>query len=233
MAERRAVFLPGTLCDLNLFKPQIRRAAAAGWRAEVWNYDGFRSLDAWAEDALSRAPDSFALVGLSLGGIAAMALLRRAPGRVCRLALLDTNPGGDTAAGAAQRTRDFARAEEVGLERFIAEEMIPRQLHPDNAADAELREVVLRMALDAGMERWRGQLDLVASRHDSRGLLSSLRVPTLIGCGDSDAVCPPELHREMAELIPGATLKVFPRCGHLSSLESPDAVSEALMNLMR
>ena len=232
MTENNIVFLPGTLCDLNLFKPQIRRAAAAGWRAEVWNYDGFRSLDAWAEDALSRAPDSFALVGLSLGGIAAMALLRRAPERVCRLALLDTNPDGDSAAGAARRTRDFARAEAVGLERFIAEEMIPRQLHPDNAADAKLRGIVSRMALNAGMERWRGQLDLVSSRSDSRRLLSSLRIPTLIGCGDSDAICPPELHREMAELIPDATLKIFPRCGHLSSLEAADAVSDALINLI-
>ena len=232
MAERRVVFLPGTLCDRELFAPQIDRATAAGWTAEVWDYDGFRDLDAWAKAALSRAPDSFAAVGLSLGGIAAMALLRHAPERISRLMLLAANPGGDTAAGAARRERDFARAEKIGLTRFIAEEMIPRQLHPDAAANPEVREIVARMARRAGMATWRAQLDLVSTRTDSRRTLAALRMPVVIGCGDSDRICPPELHREMAELIPHAALELFPRCGHLPTLEAGDAVADALMRLL-
>ena len=167
-----------------------------------------------------------------MGGIAAMALLRHAPERICRLMLLDTNPNGETAEGAARRERDFARAEKIGLERFMAEEMIPRQLHPDAAANPELREVVARMALGAGMEKWRAQLDLVSTRTDSRRTLSALRIPVVVGCGDSDRVCPPELHREMAELIPDATLELFPRCGHLPTLEAGDAAADALMKLL-
>ena len=231
-AAETIVFLPGTLCDARLFAAQIARAKAAGRRAECLNYDGFRDLGEWAESALARLPRRFALAGLSLGGIAAMELIRRAPRRVNRLALMDTNPAGETEAGAARRKRDFARAEAVGLERFIAEEMIPRQLHPANLANPELRAVVLRMALDAGMEKWREQLDLASARKDSRRRLEKFCAPTLVCCGGDDSVCPPELHREMAELIPNATLRIFPRCGHLSSLEAADSVSEELMKLL-
>ena len=232
MSAGQVVFLPGTLCGPELFAPQMRRIAAAGWSSSVWNYDKFRDLDAWAADVLPQMPDKFALVGLSLGGIAAMALLRRAPERVNRLALLDTNPRGDTAENVAARERDFARAREIGLARFVAEELIPRQLHPARADNPSLRRIVLEMALGAGMKKWRDQLDFLATRRDSRPLLSLLRMPVLVGCGASDSVCPPELHRETAELIPGAMLRIFPQCGHLSSLEAADAVSDELIKLL-
>ena len=227
-SSKHCVFLPGTLCDRALFAPQIVRLEAGGWDCAVWDYDGFTDLDDWAVDGLRGAPDEFALVGLSLGGIAAMALLRHAAERVSHLALLDTNPAGDTAEGAARREQDYAKAQDIGLERFIAETMIPRQLHPDNVGDEALREVVLGMARRTGMSRWRGQLDLLAGRADSRDVLKTLKMPVLVGCGDEDRVCPPALHREMAGLIPGATLVMFPNSGHLPTLEAAGEVLGAL-----
>ena len=229
---QHCIFLPGTLCDRALFAPQIARVSKAGWGCAVWDYDGFTDLDAWAEDNLRRAPDEFALVGLSLGGIAAMALLRHAAARVSHLALLDTNPAGDTAQGVARREEDYRQAQAIGLERFIAETMIPRQLHPDNAGDEPLREVVLGMARRTGMSRWRGQLDLLKNRPDSREMLKTLKMPTLIGCGEEDRVCPPAMHREMAGLMPQAKLVMFSNSGHLATLEAAGAVSGALGGLL-
>ena len=229
------VFLPGTLCDARLFAPQVAALASAGWEggeSRTLNYDGFRDWDAWSDWALSVLPERFAAVGLSLGGIAAMVLLRRAPERITRLALLDTNPRPDTSESRTNRERDFARASEVGLERFILEEMIPRQLHPANRNNPALRETILRMALDAGMDKWREQLDLASSRPDSRPHLREHRGPTLIGCGEGDVICPPETHREMAELIPDSSLRLFPQSGHLPTLESPSAVNDALLQLL-
>ena len=229
---QHCIFLPGTLCDRALFAPQIERLSAAGWDCAVWDYDGFTDLDAWAEHNLRRAPDEFALVGLSLGGIAAMALLGHALVRVSHLTLLDTNPAGDTAEGAGRREEDYAKAQAIGLERFVAEVMIPRQLHPDNAGDEKLREVVLGMARRTGMSRWRGQLDLLHGRADSRRILKTLQMPVLIGCGEADRVCPQAMHREMAGLIPQARLVMFPGSGHLPTLEAAGAVSEALGELL-
>ena len=230
--RRHVVLLPGTLCTPHMFGPQLARLGQAGWETHVWNYGEFRKWDAWAEDALSRTPEKFALVGLSLGGIAAMEIARRASERVTRLALLDTNLGGETEKSAPRRKADLARARNVGLSRFVAEEMIPRQLHPDNAGDSSLREILLSMARETGMREWRAQLGLLSDRTDARPLLPSLRMPVLVGCGDSDRVCPPDLHRETAGLIPGAALRIFPRCGHLSPLEAADSVSDELMNLL-
>ena len=161
-----------------------------------------------------------------------MALLRRAAGRVSHLALLDTNPAGDTAEGVARREGDYRQAQAIGLERFIAETMIPRQLHADKVWDESLREVVLGMARRTGMERWRGQLDLLQDRADSRRMLETLQMPVLIGCGEEDRVCPPAMHREMAGLMPQARLVMFPNSGHLPTLEAPEAVSGALEKLL-
>ena len=232
MRKKRIIFLPGTLCTANVFVPQLARCSRAGWEMFMWDYGDFRKWDAWAEDALSRMPPRFALAGLSLGGIAAMEIVRRAPERVTHLALLDTNLGGETEKSGLRRALDLARARRIGLSRFVAEEMIGRQLHPDNAGDSMMREILLTMARKTGMRQWRAQLALLSDRTDARPLLPSLRMPVLVGCGDSDGVCPPELHRDMAEMIPNATLKIFPRCGHLSTLEAADAVSDELMKLL-
>ena len=229
------VFLPGTLCDARLFAPQVAALESAGWEggeSRTLNYDGFRDWDAWSDWALSVLPERFAAVGLSLGGIAAMALLRRAPERITRLALLDTNPRPDASESRASRERDFARASEAGLERFILEEMIPRQLHPANRNNPALRETILRMALDAGMEKWREQLELASHRPDSRPHLQNFRSPTLVGCGESDLICPPETHREMSDLLPASSLRFFPQSAHLPTLESPSAVNDALVKLL-
>jgi pimeloyl-ACP methyl ester carboxylesterase len=84
------------------------------------------------------------------------------------------------------------------------------------------------MAQETGPEVFVRQLWAIMGRRDSRPMLPAIRVPTLVLVGDEDALTPPEQAREMAGLIPGATLVVAPRCGHLSTLERPEAVKAAL-----
>ena len=97
MALEPIVFLPGMMCDARVFEPQIialgRERAVTVAPITVGD-----SIETIAQGLLAQLPEKFALVGLSMGGIVAMEILRRAPDRVSRIALLDTNPAGRNAA---------------------------------------------------------------------------------------------------------------------------------------
>ena len=166
--------------------------------------------------------------GLSMGGYVALEVLRQAPGRVARLALLDTSarpatPGAAPSARAADRPR---RAGPIrgGPRRAVGE---PRRI-PTGDADAALEEVV--RPDDAGDRA--GGLHPPAARHhgraDSRPLLPGIEIPTLVLVGAEDAITPPELSREIAEMVEWASLVVLPSCGHLATLERPEAVTAAI-----
>ncbi len=98
----------------------------------------------------------------------------------------------------------------------------------ERRSDPELRQVYDLMAAETGPEVFVRQLRAIMGRRDSRPMLPAIRVPTLIVVGDADELTPPEQAREMAGLIPAAALVVVPRCGHLSTLERPQAVNAAL-----
>jgi pimeloyl-ACP methyl ester carboxylesterase len=68
---------------------------------------------------------------------------------------------------------------------------------------------------------------------DSRPSLAAIKCPTLVLVGDSDEPTPPDLAREMATAIPGAKLVVVAECGHLSTIERPQAVNKSLIELMQ
>jgi pimeloyl-ACP methyl ester carboxylesterase len=101
-------------------------------------------------------------------------------------------------------------------------------VHPSRREDAGLRELMRLMVSEVGVDGYLRQQTANITRSDSRATLASIRCPTLVLVGDSDELTPPERAAEIADGIPGARLVVVPDCGHLSTLERPQAVSDAL-----
>jgi pimeloyl-ACP methyl ester carboxylesterase len=184
-------------------------------------------MAAIAARILADAPPRFALAGLSMGGYIAFAMLRQAPDRIAKLALLDTSARPDTAEQSAGREKFIAMAE-AGKLNDIVEALTPRFLHRKHQNNEALKRVVRDMAADTGADAFVRQQKAIMSRPDSRPLLASIRCPTLIVVGDGDELTPPELAREICTGISGARLVVVPECGHLSTIEKPDAVNAAL-----
>ena len=233
MPTKTMVFLPGTLCDARVFAPQIAHFAAANWRIRTpfigAHADGLPGL---AAALLARLPAEFALVGLSLGGVLAAEMIAQSAQRITHAALLDTSNGADSRAARDRREADYAAAADMGLENFMRDTMLNRYLHPQNRAREEVCRAVIDMALDAGPAAWRAQLDLLPTRRDRRAALAAFDAPALIACGEADAICPPAAHRALAAAMPRARLQLFPACAHLPPLESPDAVTHALAELV-
>ena len=218
--------LPGLLCDDALWEPQL---AALSDIAEITVADLTRdeSLPLMAARVLAEAPERFALAGLSMGGYLAQEIMRQAPERVMRLALLDTSARADTPERLSVR-RGLIELAQKGDFKGITPRMLPQWLHPDHLADAALTRTVTEMTQRVGRDAYLRQMQAIMGRPDGREDLRRIGVPTLVLCGREDQATPLALHEEIAALVPGAALSVIERCGHLSTLERPQAVNAAL-----
>jgi pimeloyl-ACP methyl ester carboxylesterase len=225
-STEHAVFIPGLLCTARLFGPQI---AALENRAEIAVADHRRdaSMEAIARRALSHAPDRFALLGLSMGGYIAFEIIRQAPQRVTRLALLDTNARADRPEQSADRRRLVELAKRDGTRR-VQQLLLARLIHPSRLEDAPLVETVLEMGEDTSVAAFERQQRAIIGRPDNRPLLAQIRCPTLIIVGAEDRMTPVKVAEEIQRGIAGSRLEVIPDCGHLSTLERPEAVNRAL-----
>lgn len=220
------ILLPGMMCDGRLFTPQI--AAFSGQRPVMVMPLGTQSSIAGiARDILSNAPPRFALAGLSMGGIVAMELIRQAPDRVTRLALMDTNPNAELPEVAANRDLQIARASAGDLPEIMRDEMKPKYL-ADVPHKQQILDLCMAMSLDLGPEVFANQSRALQTRPDQREALKQTRVPTLVLCGALDTVCPPQRHELMHELIPGSRLVLIDGAGHLPVLERPEATNDAM-----
>ena len=225
------VLLPGMMCDARLFGPQSAELSSQMPVMAAPVSQGER-IEEIASDLLGALPARFALAGLSMGGIVAMEILRRAPDRVSRLALLDTNPLAETPVVAANREPQIIKVRAGRLMEVMRDEMKPNYLAP-GPQRADVMALVMDMAEVLGPEVFVRQSRALQRRRDQQVTLRKCQVPTLILCGAHDALCPVKRHAFMAELIPGAELRVIEEAGHLPTLECPEQTTAALRDWMR
>ncbi len=221
------LLVPGLLCSARLFADQI----PALWRfgaVTVVDHRQDETLDGIAARILKGAPPRFALCGLSMGGYISYAILRAAPKRVVKLALLDTAARADTPEQTERRKAQIALAQS-GKFGEVVETLLPAFIHKDRMNDEALKKTVRDMADDTGADAFVRQLRAIMSRPDSRPDLPKITCPTTVIVGDGDALTPPKVAEEIAGLIPNSRLVVVPDCGHLSTIERPQAVTKALV----
>lgn len=213
------VLLPGSMCDAALFAGQLE---ALGATASIGDLTRSSSIEAMAVDVLDDAPPVFAVAGLSLGGIVAAEVAVQAPERVAGVALLDTNLG---LADEVQQQNRQLWGELVRAGHF--EQIIKTVDHLTIDADAHGRAII-EMASRVGPEAFVRQNEALLYRRDRRGDLGSLNCPVLIVCGREDELCPPAMHRDIANRIPHARLEIVDRAGHLSTIDQPEELTRLL-----
>ena len=222
------VLIPGFMADARAFLPQV---VELGWEtsihlaAPLWG-DG---IEAMAQIILKGAPERFALCGHGLGGMIAMEILRRAPDRVTRAALLCTSCQSELPQVAAAREPRIVAAKSGRLREAVRQELTRDHLHDGPQRDGILA-AVHEMAEDLGAELFLRQSRAMQKRPDQQATLRRARTPALILCGADDPLFPVRRHEFMAHLMPNARLEVIPGAGHLPALENPSAVSASLRN---
>jgi pimeloyl-ACP methyl ester carboxylesterase len=224
------LLIPGLNCSARLFVYQFPHL----WRfgtVMIANHTRGDTVAAIARQILMSAPPRFTLVGFSMGGYVAFEILREAPERVARLALLDTGARADTPQQVERRRERIAMAQ-TGRFSESLDAQFPLLVRPNRRDDGALLNQYKTMALECGAEAFVRHLHADMSRPDSRADFANIRCPTIIVVGDMDQLTPPILAEEMANGINGARLVVVPTSGHLSPLEQPESVTKALVSLL-
>jgi pimeloyl-ACP methyl ester carboxylesterase len=223
--------LPGMMLDARLYAYQSAKLAPS-YATVVGDLTRSSSISALAQDVLGDAPERFALIGLSMGGIVAFEVWRQAPERVTHIALLDTTFYPDRAERRELRLEQIAQVETGGL-REVTASLKPLYLSRRNRENPHLLQAIMDMGLELGSEVFRRQSLALRDRRDSIGTLPTISCPALILCGREDQLCPIDWHVAMANAIPKADLVVLADCGHLSAMEEPEAVTASLERLFR
>lgn len=225
------VLVPGLMCDDTVWRHQVD-ALGAERDIQVAEHGLSDSLGVMAERILDKAAPSFALAGHSMGGRVALEVLAREPERVSRLALLDTGfrgvaPGeaGEREAEGRYRLLEIARRDGM---LAMATEWARGMVHPSRLTDRRLMDAIHAMIVRGGIEKFEAQINALLSRPDRTDLLTSLKLPALVLCGHDDSWSPLSRHEEMAQLIWGSRLVDVPDCGHMSTMEKPEAITSAL-----
>lgn len=228
------ILLHGLLNDERVLEPVASRLRhrADAYLPNLRLQDNMAQMarDAWASVAAVPQHVPVAIAGFSMGGYVALQMLADAPRPVAALALLDTAVRPEPPANVAKREACIA-----SLQRDLAAEVdaiLRRSVHPDNAGSAALLETARQLMLDVGAPAAIRQLRAIIDRADHRAMLATLQLPTLVLCGRNDQITPLALSQASAALIPGATLAIVERAGHLSPMEQPDAVAAHLGALL-
>lgn len=220
------VFLPGLLCDEALWAHQTAHLGDVA-DPQVARLTGQDSVGGMARAVLDTAPERFALVGLSMGGYVAQEIMRQAPERVIKLALLDTSARADTEEQLAKRKGLIALAK-TGKFKGVTPKLLPLLLSPEHLENEAMCDAVMQMAERVGREAFVLQQTAIMTRPDGRESLSCITCPTLVVVGREDALTPPELATEMANSIRGAELAIIEQSGHLPPIEQPQATTALL-----
>jgi pimeloyl-ACP methyl ester carboxylesterase len=220
------VLLPGLACDARLWQHQTSGLShiATTWVGDLTKGS---SISEMAKNVLLKAPaKQFALAGLSMGGYVALEIMRQAPERILGLALLDTSPKPDSPESLENRRKSIERAKTDFP--GVIDALIPKLIHPAQLDNQELTNCITEMATNIGRDVFIQQQKAIAERIDSQPFLSDIQCPTLIICGREDAITPIEISQEMTNKIKGSHLSIIDDCGHLSALEQPLSVNEAM-----
>lgn len=239
---RAVVLLHAFPIGANLWEPQLRNVPA-GWRMitpDLRGFGGSTELDSlsavsmsdYAEDVIDLMDElgvTRAVVGgASMGGYAALAFAQAAGDRVDGLVLANTRAGADSSEARANRRNMLALVDRDGPSG-VARDMMPRLLgKTTHEVKPDIEAFVRRLIKQQSPVAIRSAIHRMMHRPDSTPMLPTVKVPTLVITGEEDELIPVDESRAMATAIPGATLVIVPRAGHLANLEQPEAFNNAL-----
>lgn len=223
------LFVPGLLCNAELWRHQIDNLRDMA-EISVADLSKDDSIPEMAARTLENAPRTFAMAALSMGGYVAQEIMRQAPERITRLALIDTSARADTKEQHKRRSDLIKQVEKVAPSWFtgVTKRLLPLLIHPDRLHDEKLVNVIKEMAKDIGRDGYIRQQRAIMNRPDGIADLATIECPTVVICGRQDELTPPKVHKEIADHVEQSRLIIIEDCGHLAPLEQPHAVTAVL-----
>lgn len=226
-ATHDLILIPGLLNNGQLWHQQVQGLTGIA-RVHIGNtLAGDDSINAMAKRILNNAPATFALGGMSMGGYVALEILKLAPERVTKLALVNTHAHPDDDDKKAYRRRTI-KASQQGEFLGVSDQFVHHLLAPDAVANPNIVGLIQQMGHDIGRETFALQQTAIMNREDKLPLLPQITVPTLLIAGDQDQIIPRDHQEDMLRLLSNCPVRfeVIANCGHLAPLEHPKTVTK-------
>ena len=214
------------MCDERIFSPQIEELSK-NLEVTIADISSFSSVRELASDVLKKAPNSFSLLGHSMGGIVAMEIYSQEPNRIEKLILMDTNPKAELDEVKLKREPQIKDVREGKLLEVMRDEMKPNYL-AESENKSSVLDVCMDMALSLGPDVFINQSRALQKRTDQLNTIQSINIPVLIMCGSEDKLCTVERHEMMHNMISDSDLKIINNAGHMPTLEQPRETTEVL-----
>ena len=214
------------MCDSRLFQPQINEFSKQ-YMVCATPASTADTIENISFEILRYLPTKFTLIGLSMGGILAMEIIKKVPDRVMKIVLMDTNYKSETAEIKSRRLPQIKLVNEGLLDDVMCQQIKNNYLRTDRK-NQEIFDLCLSMANNLGKEIFINQSKALSSRKDYKSTLKNIKVPSLIICGEHDRICPIKVHLEMESLIENSTLEIIPDAAHLPTLEQPAYLNKIL-----
>lgn len=231
MSGTPIVFIPGLMCTGRIYQHQAEHLGQTRpvLFANHWSASTMKDV---AAQILDTAPDRFALVGTSMGGYAALEIVRQAPARVTNLILMSTSAKPDTPERSKGRREQVADVKKASGMRAWTKALWPKLVHPARHEDHALQNTFIDMAEQLGVDAFERQIEAIISREDARPLLASINIPTLVVVGKDDTLIPPDDGREIATGISGARIEEIDHAGHMCMTERPETATKLLSDFL-
>ncbi len=222
------VLLPGLMCDGRIFHHQTSAFADA---IAVPGYGLVDDLQSMAMRVLDLAPPRFAVLGHSMGARVALEIVRVAPDRVERLALISTGVH-PVRVGEAHKRYVLGDLGRVRGMAALVDVWLPPMIAPANRESDLLVAPLRQMCIDAGLATYEAQIKALLDRPEVESLLPRVSCPTLIMTGSEDAWSPPDQHHQIAQAIPRSVFRIADGAGHMLPVENAVALNRAIAEWM-
>lgn len=234
--NQKLVLLPGLLCDEAIWTPILEQLNVSD-NYYIADYGELEDLATMAKHVLTQVKDDqFILFGHSMGGRIAMEIMRQAPERVSRLGLFDTayRSAASGEKGTQEKEKRMALLEKSKQEgmRMMGKQWALGMVHPQ-FHNTPVFDAILDMLARKTPAIFAAQINALLNRPDMESVLRQINCPTLLLCGEDDLWSPVSVHQEMQALINNATLSVIPSCAHMSTMEQPKSVANAISKWLK
>ncbi len=225
------VLLSGLLCDQRIWQPVADQLTDVA-ECHIFSFAGFDSIEAMASHVLENSPGKFALAGHSMGGRVALEVYKQAPHRITHLALLNTgvHPKRDSEVPGRRKLLDLADAKGM---HDVCEAWLPPMMGPEGLQDDALMADLTNMVTSHTPAQFNGEIQALLNRPEAESVLASVVVNTLLLSSEHDAWSPISQHREMQALVPQSILVAIDGAGHMSTVEAPQAVADAMRQWLK
>ena len=222
-ARQHIIFLCGLLCDKAVWQSAASQLHD-DFDCSIFSFAGFSSLTDMAQSVVSKAPDSFILVGHSMGGRVALEVYRQCPEKINMLGLFNTGVHAPKEGEAAGRQKLLDIADTEGM-AAVADAWLPPMMANASLRDQHLIQALYKMITQYSSEQFHAQIQALLQRPEVESLLPSIDIPTLLVSADEDRWSPVEQHEAMLEHITNAELSVIQGAGHMAPVEKPQEVA--------